>query len=362
MGSYSLLHATDFHLCIEPNRKNRFALFREGKQDSLEGFAQTTFRNFQLKGIGQIVSGGGLAVGPYQRYFEDFYFSSYRPEVYEQFARFIHFNEAEIDLLVLTGDMATTGMATDLALAENRFKINPNWLGEGSANHYRPPLRDSVPSLVIPGNHDRYKDGIGTAGGTNFDLSFNGFWQTIPSVTGRVTWEGVGRDDALLIIGADFSLKSNQDIKERGLKRLGRILGRGLTHADVLQDLVQLTSSLKLKHSNAAFVWAIHFPVGLVEDDNLALLNWQQIRHEAGIHGIQLILCGHIHKRTRIDHTDCKVLVAGSCCAVDFDEDHTFTVLDFETDNSKIISIVRKDFRFEVDTFKPMPPEQLNFQ
>lgn len=352
MGNFRLLHATDFHICIEPNRKNRISLWREGKQDSLEGFGKTDFRTARLR-PGSGIQAANILGGTFpQRFFDDFYFSSYRPEVSEQFARFVHFNKDAIDLIVLSGDLATTGLASDIKSAFDYFVINPNWRFGYSQSHYRPPIDDSIPTVVIPGNHDRYRDSVGRAGGNNFDLKFDGLWPIGRLKSKRVSYNAVGAEEQIIVIGADFTFKLNSDaIGQRG-NRTARILGRGICHDDVLKDLISITTTLKSENPNAAIVWATHFPVGMVEDDALALVNWEYVRDAAIANGIQVILAGHIHEKKRIDHSGCVVFVSGSCCAVDFIDNHCFSLLEFETEREIIKTVKNRNFRFQLDTFR----------
>lgn len=89
---------------------------------------------------------------------------------------------SELELLVLLGDLSTTGQAHDLEVAKRVFLDNsndrfatinqePRFGGKGLRMH------------VVPGNHDRYQDDMGTPGGVLFDSVFNDIYSARSGVS-----------------------------------------------------------------------------------------------------------------------------------------------------------------------------------
>jgi predicted phosphodiesterase len=346
------LHASDFHFCTEANRKNRFIHWSNPKNETLKNFEKTTIRYLSMSSWKNWF--GGIADGRHraQHLAQDFYFSSFRPQATERFARFIEANESSIDLLVLTGDLATTGQSTDLEEAKRWLTVDSTWLSRLRMDKQMPPVRKGVNTLLMPGNHDRYKDGVGSAGGLLFDQLFRDYWPKLPSMTNRVSWEAIGSGESLIVVAADFSLRSNHDIGVKEYKRFSRLLGRGYCHQDVLLELVNTTEQLKKKYQSAAIVWALHFPIGNVDDDALALVDWVAARDAALKLGIRVVLAGHLHQHKNLEHGDVKVLVSGSCCAVDFEDQLSFAFIEINTNGSEISNLKRTKIEFVGNTFR----------
>jgi 3',5'-cyclic AMP phosphodiesterase CpdA len=109
----------------------------------------------------------------------------------------------DLHLLVLLGDLATTGISDDLLVAEQTF------LDASVSKHLNAALEPKfggldVPLHVVPGNHDRYQDDFATPGSTEFDKVFRSVYAptngvcTKPIVDGGLTAK---RNSLVLHIG-----------------------------------------------------------------------------------------------------------------------------------------------------------------
>lgn len=356
MTTFRLIHATDFHLCLEPNRANRVMLWLSGKSDTLQNFKETNISKFPK--VRPIVEGPvdfahlQEATG-LQRYFEDFYFGSYRPEVAEQFARYLTANESKIDCLIISGDLATTGLSEDLEAANRYFEFNPNWKISSSGTSYRPPLKLDAACLVLPGNHDRYADGAGIVGGKLFDKTFERVWPHRKSATGLVNYSVIeDKGQALAVIGADFNLRTKDDVKAiDGLSKLKKVLGRGHVHDGILADLVSTTKRLKEAWPGIFIIWTVHFAVWSIKNKHLRLQKWKKLRKAAIDNGIKFILSGHTHEEAEYGNSSCRNLVTGSVAAVEKGGPHTFSLFEVTLEKGSLMEIKHRFLDFQNDMF-----------
>jgi 3',5'-cyclic AMP phosphodiesterase CpdA len=76
-------------------------------------------------------------------------------------AEFVYTERNGLDAIIITGDLATTGLPADLLPAERYVTeaCTDKWLTSRQA----PSLAShDLPIFLIPGNHDRYQDEVGT--------------------------------------------------------------------------------------------------------------------------------------------------------------------------------------------------------
>lgn len=213
----------------------------------------------------------------------------------------------EIDLFVLLGDLSTTGKAGDLEVAKRVFlddstekyatvSQEPRFGGKGMRFH------------VIPGNHDRYQDDIGTPGGTLFDSYFKSVYAPRMGVsTVSVEKDGV----SATIVSADFCHLPGTALNP--IKRLGW----GSVREAVLTELEHQTSEAKLLFSGAPVFWALHFSPSENVSSKLQLEDRELVIDAAVRHEVRHIFCGHTHMRTREVGTFPNIYSAGSVSACD---------------------------------------------
>jgi hypothetical protein len=136
-------------------------------------------------------------------------------------ARVAYLRGNRLDVILVTGDLATTGDARDLRPAHEFVDAAPvsgrraPWLTAAG----KPTLQAAgAPIVLLPGNHDRYQGLTKNAGGTQFDAFFANYWKTSsrgqlpasPSVQTLVVLQG-GTGEKLAIVAADFTLATNAD-------------------------------------------------------------------------------------------------------------------------------------------------------
>src|SRR5258708_1354285 len=136
------------------------------------------------------------------------YLTSHDPDLAEYMAMIAHEGQTrgDIDLALITGDLARTGADDDLETAFDYVNspAKRGWLTEEG----KPTLRGTSGFVtLLPGNHDRYAGGPACfPGGVSFDTVFAAYWGAGQGVQLlRVLTSPTG-DERLAIVGADLSL------------------------------------------------------------------------------------------------------------------------------------------------------------
>lgn len=187
----------DPHLCVQARRRNLMSLLDRKLWKNIDVFGQSNPK----------ASNG--------------HFSPLRPSSYDDVpllaaADFLGEFARQLDLLVVLGDLATTGLDADLAVAEQVF------LDSRTKEHLNAALEPrlgglGIPLHVVPGNHDRYKDDVATPGCKNFDAVFHSVYQPQNGVCS----EQISRDGIdLALISADFCFAAGEELSYP--RRLGR--------------------------------------------------------------------------------------------------------------------------------------------
>jgi 3',5'-cyclic AMP phosphodiesterase CpdA len=217
--------------------------------------------------------------------------SSHNDIYTDAFAAFAHANRNGFDVIVLTGDLATTGDSGDLRAA-HRFVIAPAVNGYLSGAN-RPTLQAAgKPVVLLPGNHDRFR-AFHLPGGTAFDAAFGASWHARQSA--QILWVKQREMATLVLIGVDFSLRrSDVGGPFQGFPLLG-FLGQGRAYPRRIQALQQATQTARTQYPGCTVLWVLHFEpdaangnLALLDDQNLAAALRQD-------EGIAAILCGHTH-------------------------------------------------------------------
>lgn len=209
----------------------------------------------------------------------------------------------EIQGVIITGDVATTGLSEDLSLAydilygpysRQQKLMGPNRLPTlGALKEY-----PKIPLMILPGNHDGYKRRKRPGydpGGNEFDTYFMKEWQGPVMVYPPLESPGI----RVQIIGADFRLQSASDKEGRWPFTA---MGQGRVYASHLAQLENETQRIKAArpHFPPIVVWAVHFPplfpgggtlLKLVEGEKLAAAAKRQ--------GVAAILAGHTHEQVK---------------------------------------------------------------
>src|SRR5215213_6115308 len=177
-----------------------------------------------------------------------------------------------LDAIVLTGDVATTGLTDDLKCAR-RFLEDPYdpgvpaqqdaVPGEGSISrvlaHDGCTCSEPVSLLLMPGNHDRLRPAnftVFSPGGRQFDAILGGHWNSAPLQQHGPDVRELKIDRGSLsvsVIAADFNL---QHKKHRDGKWWNKY-AQGRVYSGILYHMKQATAKVP---EESVVLWATHFP------------------------------------------------------------------------------------------------------
>lgn len=262
-------------------------------------------------------------------------------------ADFLERVSPDLDLLVVLGDLATTGMDEDLSVASDVF------LHDGIPEHLNADLAPrlgglGIPMHVVPGNHDRYQDDWATPGGTGFDRVFSSIYKP----TKGVCSQSLENDDlAMGIISADFSFAAGTDAK------YWRRLGRGAVDDIVLSELDYQTRTWQRNHPGMPAMWALHFSPADGVKTSLVLEEREKVTDLAVKLNVNHIFCGHTHLRKREIGTHPHIYCSGSVSAIDSIDKHYVHICTLEKDTSDLLQLRVFDFKYNehLKIFEPDP-------
>jgi 3',5'-cyclic AMP phosphodiesterase CpdA len=302
--TFSYVHLSDFHFCTEPLRLNALNLIKRDVRKTID----TWRAQGQQFGIASVAKP-----------------ASYVPSITSGVAQFCLKHTHSIDGIIISGDLATTGMATDIGVA--RAFVDDAPLSGFRSESHRPTLQSARrPIYVLPGNHDRYANNYATTNSRLFDFAFESYLHNFNGYVGH--WVRRKTGQYLGFVYADFTLRARSD----ATTRLGAY-GQGRVYQDVFDDLKKRTFALRSKYSGINLCWMLHFApfdCGL----HLELVDWQQIAQAASAAGVSITLCGHTHAQAKIQSHGHTIYCAGSAGCVDSENSSTVHVLRFEIDGS----------------------------
>lgn len=319
---FRYIHFSDTHFCIYPNRTNLSALLRRGPSGKID------IRNpfVQRKALG----------------FESFAWpASFSPRVVSGVAQFCVDQSPECDAILVTGDLATTGIATDIEVANTFLTAAPQTGYVTGSNRFPTISGCGVPIIVLPGNHDKYVDNKATPDSKTFELKFGNL---MPNYRARVGHTVHSKGDVHLgIISGDFSLTS----KGSASRRNGHY-GQGRVSADTLQELQSRTLELRKKYDAIEFMWMVHFaPFNCGR--MIELVDWEKLVDAATALRVKVSLCGHTHRTHRVDAGRHTILGAGTAGCVE-GRDTMVHVISIEIGYSA--SVMRENFRWNPKNFQ----------
>lgn len=207
----------------------------------------------------------------------------------------IRASDRPFDAAIITGDLATTGLIQDLAVA--RMYVSGNTVAGGADISNHPYPFSSHPVCILPGNHDRYGDRWMRPVSAVFESgrTFGERWAcTFPvhSSTRSVvnSFLLAQRDDAkLAIVAADFSFPA-----EAPPRSPWTYLGKGFANPAIISQMVEETR--RLKADGCSVLWATHFPADdRPKDKSLELLGARKVVEAAVTEKVPLIFSGHTH-------------------------------------------------------------------
>lgn len=277
-----IIHLSDFHFSSEPDKLNKLDHWRgHGSINELErrahaGFFQTSHHSDLPARISEFIS-----------------------DTHES---------NSIDLVVVTGDLAATGLTKDLQFARAYF-VSGNAYGVPRYPNLNFP-KNRI--FLMPGNHDRFQYGglipntLGEAvspGGLEFDDIFSDFWGQRAAGHCVAALDVPASSDStprITFLAADFCLQTKSEAEGLTDGVLGGYAGQGVANPQVLSALRAAT--LKKRQEGAdVIIWLLHFPpIGLRDladnERQLRLLNAETVMAAAHDDGVALILSGHLHR------------------------------------------------------------------
>ncbi len=309
----------DPHLCTELRRANIASLYSRTPSKYID-----TWKSAGRDGLPDL---GICLIKP----------TSYDDEPLLAAAKFIKRNSAKIDLLLVLGDLSTTGKEEDLDVARQVFldrldplhadaRLSPRFGGLG------------IPIQVIPGNHDRYKDDYGTPGGDRFDQVFAAAYTPTNGVcTNTLSKDGI----EVGIVSADFCFREGVGTE------LHRRYGRGNVDGIVLGELELQTRTWQRNHPEMPAIWALHFSPSESVGSMLKLEQRELIADLAKKMKVNHILCGHTHERRHETGTHPHIYCAGSVSSVDSIGEHFLHLCRVSHDKDRKVHVRIGDLQYD---------------
>jgi hypothetical protein len=279
---------------------------------------------------------------------------SYSWDIADRLARFVCYYknvfQVDLDFILATGDLATTGETPDLSAA---FKyLNGPILAEWWQDDLTQTasLATVAKRFLLPGNHDRFKGKWYRPGNRLFDSVFDLLWK---AKNGVMAVTRTKEKETLGIVLVDLSLRSVLDgTKFRRLYRVGGIWGQGMVYDDTLDTLKAETE--RLIKDGCHVIWATHFePNNIVK--NLELIGAEKIIKLAEKLKIKHIFCGHLHRllNSRVQKTSVEIHCVGSATQVTEEYDNSVNSITINIKNKKmeILPPIEHRYNRERDCF-----------
>lgn len=321
METFRIIHISDLHLCVRPNRRNFLKVWEDVRGDPQQ-LPMLTLRHLPR----------GQHIG--------FLPSSYSDEISELAAKFIYDLDEKFDALVVSGDIATIGnkQSIEASYAYVSTPYHRGYLGRA----LQPTLGGREDSIfLLPGNHDRYQNYFGEPGGKQFDVTFSKYWRASNGVTSRVLSKN---GEQLFLVSGDFCLRSNEDAS------VVHRLGRGKAYEDVVDEMEAESANLQREFGSGVLVWVVHFPPAHWHDETLILIDRLLLEGAVMRARVKVLFAGHLHEN-RILRTDygTPILCAGSLCSCEQDGNNWIHQVDLELQGNALKAVRKTDFSWSDD-------------
>jgi 3',5'-cyclic AMP phosphodiesterase CpdA len=289
MATFHVVHISDLHIAAQPHR----------------AMAPTYVKQCVAR---KSVSGAQNVLRP-----SSYLPQTYCPDVARKAAKLIFEQRHGKNLILMSGDIATTGLPHDLAVA-HRYVAAPAAAHRGFRSDAGEATFNipGLPVFLLPGNHDRFQNNLGLAGGRTFDFTFRDYWGRKRRFVRVARMRDRASGDLLVLVAADFCLFSDRDAMAPNFVYR---LGQGRVRDEPLEELVGVTEEVLAGDETAALVWVLHFPPAAGASgvkDKYKLLEYQRVLDAADDLGVKLILAGHIHHPTQFREGATIVQCAGS--------------------------------------------------
>jgi 3',5'-cyclic AMP phosphodiesterase CpdA len=304
MASIRILHASDFHISTRASNISGLDIISPG-------LSLDTVRH----AIGHPLHAA-------RQLSRTAFLSTYDPDPLGAFARLLYDVQTKpahdhelvtpVDAVVLTGDIATSGLERDLEMVREFL--------EGPANGPDPVVSDGgfptlarvnlyadgdTPVWILPGNHDRYRRAAlnidYSPGGKNFEKVLGSYWgQPFPGQSywgpDVVEFPTLTKDGLnVTIIAADFNLRH----KGHRVGPWYHKYAQGRVYPEILEELRQATEAARAAYDSPHVVlWAVHFPPRFPGiSDEMRLIDEDSLVEAAESQGVTAIMSGHTHEQ-----------------------------------------------------------------
>ncbi|MHC2585405.1 metallophosphoesterase family protein [Bradyrhizobium diazoefficiens] len=263
----------------------------------------------------------------------------------------------QLDAIVLSGDLATTGMQTDLEAALRYIDTAP------ASTYFRSPARgqhaadDDLATiaglaahyLVVPGNHDRFENNNCDAGGTHFDSVFAKYWSGSKTrgVTGKIiekaTSQAAGSSlERLAIFCVDGCLRDPAHAKPKLAQK-----SQGAVYRETAIELKTRTEAARQMFPDISVIWVIHFPPHYSIPPREAMRHYFHIEQASRSLNVDVILSGHTHVNF-VYPADRASLIWNGGSATQFAEGHGnwIQLLDIDVAKNQIQQASRYNYRY----------------
>lgn len=328
MPRFRILHASDLHIALAPSIT---ASRRPTWWDRVRAFFNWLAHLTLVRPLVRLYD---LLLGSWQG-FPQVALDGHDQVILESFADFALRREECYDLLLLSGDLATTGRPDDLEAARDFFEapcIGQRSYRTAEGVERKPTLSAITKEkiAILPGNHDRYGPyryfGLTAPPGSRlFERYFGERWLATRGVMPLADLrkeEGV----RLVLLACDFTLHQ----RDYGNWLPGGWLGQGRVYENQrgaenrLGELICQTRRI-LADKQAVVLWVIHFDPTLPRSEldaanpftrGLLLLDRHRLLESAKKEKVPAILCGHSHRPSELIVIDgIKVIVCGTTTA-----------------------------------------------
>ncbi|MEW8052973.1 MAG: metallophosphoesterase [Candidatus Thiodiazotropha sp.] len=265
--------------------------------------------------------------------------TSHNQDVANSLAETLNIAAPKVDALVVSGDISTDGSEESLSSGAFFLGCSDQKPGKGFECQINPPL--SSRTLVVPGNHDRYRYPTPAPGGNKFDEIFykNNKWPLGGFVHVTNIIKG---DETIAFIAVDFTLPRDYMPNIRRTLEQGLIddvidvFGRGIVAEPTLNSLLDETD--KAREKGQAVIWVTHFsPLLDCVDSKLKLINTEKLLRAANDSSIPFILSGHTHKNINCNFNGTISLTLGSSTSVCAIDNNKFSLYSFCVDSGEIV-------------------------
>jgi predicted phosphodiesterase len=266
--------------------------------------------------------------------------------------------------LILSGDLATTGLPGDLETAFRYVDAPPAFQhfrapapGERRGTQHLATIAELAQNcILVPGNHDRFKNNNCEAGGRLFDSIFGKYWAgNTDGVVGKIISKPASKSgpapadglERLAIIGADGCLRKTAHASFKWMQK-----SQGYLYDDTEKALRDKTDEARRQFPDIAVIWVIHFPPHPTLPLYEVLRNYHLIEQASQQIGVAVVLSGHTHhNQVYPAGSGSAIWNGGSATQHAESRGNWIQSLKIEVANNQFVRASRQSYRWEIRGF-----------